>query len=119
MQKLEGVSVILIGREIPLRRGVARAIGGSLLLLALASCGVLGGADEDWPGYGGSPDENYYSPLDQINADKIDRLKPVFAVDHERERAVSAPIAERQRIVRKPFYDVLDEQYAVRSGEEK
>ncbi len=62
------------------------------LLLGLAGCNRLGSADEDWPVYGGAAAENHHSPLDQINAQTIARLKPAMVVDLDVARANSEPL---------------------------
>jgi len=62
------------------------------LLLAIAACSAPASEEADWPVYGGAAGENHFSPLGQINAGTIARLKPVHAIDLEVPRANSEPI---------------------------
>jgi quinohemoprotein ethanol dehydrogenase len=62
-----------------LRRGLKRLAIWAAIGLATASCGPAalprGDRDRNWPVYGGDTSQAHYTPLDQINARNVRRLK--------------------------------------------
>jgi len=48
---------------------------------AIAACGQR--RDRDWPIYGGSPDNNHYSPLVQITRNNVKQLRVAWSFDTE------------------------------------
>ncbi len=74
------------------------------LRLAVATAAVLllaGGCDRakpvdpaaaDWPGFGRTDDVHHYSPLDQIRAGNIGKLKLAWSYDLEPGHSVTAPV---------------------------
>src|ERR1700720_4386110 len=42
---------------------------------------VLAPRGRDWPSYGGSPENNHYSPLEQINRNNVAQLKIAWTFD--------------------------------------
>jgi len=65
----------------------------AVMAMLVASC-VAGAPDgTDWPGYGG-PDENHYSPLDQINAGNVGKLGLAWHYDIDTGgSSLTAPVA--------------------------
>jgi quinohemoprotein ethanol dehydrogenase len=55
------------------------AIAGLALALALGACSKPEGAN--WSSYGGDSSENHYSPLTQINAETVSRLRLAWSYD--------------------------------------
>ncbi len=58
------------------------------LILAMALAGEIGGkaaaaGGRDWPVYGGTPENNRYSPLTQINRGNVQRLQVAWSFDTE------------------------------------
>jgi quinoprotein glucose dehydrogenase len=78
------------------------ALCGALLLVALlvarsAAYGQSSGArpieQRDWPAYGGSPENNHYSPLTQINRENVKRLAIAWSFDTQEEGGLqSSPL---------------------------
>src|SRR3569832_452659 len=95
LEQQEAVAPALLARRPDDRRLMRPA---SLTLLAalamLVASGVAGAPDgADWPGYGG-PDENHYSPLDQINADNVGKLGLAWHYDIDTGgNSLTAPVA--------------------------
>lgn len=72
-----------------------RILAAAATVVAAASSATGGALDNgaDWPGYGG-PDENHYSPLDQINAGNVSRLGLLWYHDIDvAPSSLSAPVA--------------------------
>jgi PQQ-dependent dehydrogenase (methanol/ethanol family) len=62
--------------------GVAAAILSLTLLLTGGAAGVVrASSNTDWAGFGNTPDNNRYSPLDQITPSNVDGLGRAFTVD--------------------------------------
>jgi quinoprotein glucose dehydrogenase len=60
----------------------------SFLIIALATSAVAGpaadkNADRDWPIYGGTPENNHFSPLKQINRKNVNKLQLAWSFDTE------------------------------------
>jgi len=54
---------------------------------------LAGTSNGDWPGYGGNPGEDHFSPLDQINQGNVARLGLAWSVDLPTQLSThSAPI---------------------------
>jgi quinoprotein glucose dehydrogenase len=78
------------------------ALCGALLLIILlvarlAAYGQSSGArpseQRDWPAYGGSPENNHYSPLTQINRESVKRLAVAWTFDTQEEGGLqSSPL---------------------------
>ncbi|MEO0061543.1 MAG: hypothetical protein RLZZ08_103 [Pseudomonadota bacterium] len=75
-------------------RGAAARLGRlcAVALLLLGGCSHSADQGDDWPVYGGAAAETHFSPLDEINADTVARLKPVSAIDLDVARANSEPL---------------------------
>jgi PQQ-dependent dehydrogenase (methanol/ethanol family) len=69
--------------------GLIRAAAAALLLLAAGSC-ASESEDVDWPVHGGTPSEQRYSPLAQINADNVGRLGLAWSYEFDTNRGQEA-----------------------------
>ena len=56
-------------------------LGGLILLQTLKGQSDVPNHTRDWPVYGGSVENNHYSPLIQINRSNVNRLMPVWSFD--------------------------------------
>ena len=56
-----------------------------LLLTGLAAISALSTAQQNWPSYGGSPENNHYSPLAQINRSNVQKLVVAWTFDTQEE----------------------------------
>jgi quinoprotein glucose dehydrogenase len=66
----------------------SKFLGTAFFLLALTATTVAGSpadkkADHDWPMYGGTPQNNHFSPLNQINRKNVKRLHVAWTFDTE------------------------------------
>jgi quinoprotein glucose dehydrogenase len=56
-------------------------LAAALLLFSQAPKAQSAKPNQDWPSYGGNPENNRYSPLDQINRDNIGKLQVAWSFD--------------------------------------
>jgi quinoprotein glucose dehydrogenase len=55
------------------------------VLAAMMAIAMLAAAQQDWPSYGGSPENNHYSSLAQINRGNVRQLAPAWTFDTQEE----------------------------------
>lgn len=92
---------------------------GVLACLSLAACGVAGDGDggvsmvdgtdaANWPSYGRTYGEQHFSPLDQINADTVNRLGLAWSLDLPVGNTTTQPIVVDGVIYFARAYSVVD-----------
>src|SRR5437867_13326971 len=58
-----------------------------------AGSGASGPEQQDWPAYGGAPENNHYSALTQINRSNVKRLAVAWSFDTQEDGVLqSSPI---------------------------
>ncbi len=67
------------------RIAIARFTMKALLLTSLVAISALSTAQQNWPSYGGFPENNHYSPLGQINRSNVQKVAVAWTFDTQEE----------------------------------